>query len=257
MRPVSELRSHAAAVEIIFTDIDGTLTDHGKLGPEAYAALWQLRRAGKRVVPVTGRPAGWCDLIARQWPVDAVVGENGALAYWEEGGKLHRMEHPEAQPAGSGRLDQVRQAVLAEVPGSRVAPDQAFRRYDLAIDFAEDEPVLGLDAAADIQRVFERFGAHAKISNIHVNGWFGDYDKLSMVRRLVQHRFGWELDQGWERVVFCGDSPNDEPMFAAFPLGVGVQNISVFAAQLRSPPAYVTPSEGGKGFAELTEVLLG
>lgn len=29
------------------------------------------------------RPAGWCNLIARQWHVDGVIGENGALVFWE------------------------------------------------------------------------------------------------------------------------------------------------------------------------------
>ena len=63
----------------VLADIDDTITTHGHLTPEAYHALARLRAAGKLVIPITGRPAGWCDHIARMWPVDAVVGENGAL----------------------------------------------------------------------------------------------------------------------------------------------------------------------------------
>ena len=63
----------------MLADIDDTLTTHGKLTAAAYAALERLQRAGKLVIPITGRPAGWCDHIARMWPVDAVVGENGAF----------------------------------------------------------------------------------------------------------------------------------------------------------------------------------
>ncbi|MDR0448042.1 MAG: HAD hydrolase family protein, partial [Treponema sp.] len=68
----------AAGIRYVLMDIDDTLTTGGKLSAPAYTALWRLHEAGLKVIPITGRPAGWCDLIAREWPVDAVVGENGA-----------------------------------------------------------------------------------------------------------------------------------------------------------------------------------
>lgn len=258
MRPIAELPAAVARrIRGVLTDIDGTLTDGGRLGPEAYAALWRLRQAGLWVIPVTGRPAGWCDLIARQWPVDAVVGENGALAYWPAGDRLERRVHPAAAEARAAeRLDEVRAAVLAEVPGSRVAADQPFRQFDLAIDYREDPPDLGLGAAQQIRAVFERFGAHAKISDIHVNGWFGDYDKLSMVERVLAERFGIALQSQRDAFVYCGDSPNDEPMFAAFPNACAVANIAPFVPTLRHLPGWVTTASGGQGFAELCQVLL-
>ncbi|NDC62108.1 MAG: HAD family hydrolase, partial [Betaproteobacteria bacterium] len=61
-----------------------TLTTQGRLLPAAYQALADLRQVGLRVIPVTGRPAGWCDLIARTWPVDGVIGENGAFYLWHD-----------------------------------------------------------------------------------------------------------------------------------------------------------------------------
>src|SRR3569623_803505 len=80
MIPIDSLdRATARAAKAVLTDIDDTLTDHGRLPAEVHAALRDLQSAGLIVVPVTGRPAGWCDLIARQWYVDGVVGENGAL----------------------------------------------------------------------------------------------------------------------------------------------------------------------------------
>src|SRR5207302_6453379 len=66
-------------IRFVFTDIDDTLSTGGRITALAYSALERLRGAGKVVVPVTGRPAGWCDHIARMWPVDGVVGENGAF----------------------------------------------------------------------------------------------------------------------------------------------------------------------------------
>ncbi len=258
MQPVTELPVPVVrALRGVFTDIDDTLTEDGKLSAAAYAALWQLHDAGIAVVPVTGRPAGWCDLIARQWPVAGVIGENGALAFWQDGGRLYRLYHPSVERGEvRQRLAAIERAVLAEVPDSRVAADQPYRMFDLAIDFREDLPDLGFAAAERIREVFARHGAHAKVSSIHVNGWFGDYDKLAMVRLFCRARWQIELDFELGRYLFCGDSPNDEPMFAAFENSCAVANITNFAARMQHLPRYVTAACGGAGFAELVGELL-
>jgi len=247
----------AVNLKVLFTDIDDTLTTNGKLTSEAYAALWSLKEAGVEVVPVTGRPAGWCDLIARQWPVAGVIGENGALAFFLVDGKMERLYHPSI-PEGDckERLRAVEEAVLAEVPGSRVSADQFARLFDLAIDFCEEPPDLGLEGAEQIRAVFERMGAVAKVSSIHVNGWYGDYDKLSMVEYYCSARRGVKLEEHSDEFLFCGDSPNDEPMFAYFPWSCGVANIRDFMPSLKATPTFVTNARGGEGFCELAERLL-
>jgi HAD superfamily hydrolase (TIGR01484 family) len=258
MKPIAQMPAAVARrVRALFTDIDGTLTTDGRLTAEAYTALWRLHDAGIQVVPVTGRPAGWCDLIAREWPVAGVVGENGALAFYEVGGELRRVFHDgAASEASRARLEAVRDAILAQVPGSRVAKDQPYRMFDLAIDYCEEPPDLGLAGADSIRAVFERFGAHAKVSNIHVNGWFGDYDKLSMVKRFAREVLGADLDADREAFIFCGDSPNDEPMFAFFPNACGVANVAVFAGRMKHLPGWVSSREGAAGFAEIAAVIL-
>jgi HAD superfamily hydrolase (TIGR01484 family) len=247
-------------VRFVLCDIDDTLTDGGRLTARAYDALECLHAAGLKVVPVTGRPAGWCDLIARFWPVDAVVGENGALwfAYDCEArrmtrcyGKTERQRREDRQ-----RLALLEARILAEVPGAAVATDQAFREADLAIDFREDVVPLADDAVARIVAIFEADGAQAKVSSIHVNGWFGDYDKLTMSRRLLEERFGIAPDTAREQVLFVGDSPNDAPMFAHFRHTVGVANVRDFAGLLTAQPAWVTDARGGAGFVELVAALL-
>jgi len=247
----------ALGIKRVFTDIDDTLTTEGKLIGEAYQALWKLKEAGVGVVPVTGRPAGWCDLIARQWPVEGIVGENGALAYYEKDGNLIRYYHPDvAKEDEQKKLAQVRDVILREVPGSRVSKDQFARLYDLAIDFCEESPDLGLEEAMRIAEIFRRMGAHAKISSIHVNGWFGNYDKLSMVKLFTNKRWGLNLDSHRYEFLFCGDSPNDEPMFSYFPYSCGVANICDFQDTMTSLPAYTSSLRGGHGFVELADVLL-
>jgi HAD superfamily hydrolase (TIGR01484 family) len=103
MKPLAELRGASRLRGLLF-DIDDTLTTDGRLTAAAYAALERLKRAGRIVVAVTGRPAGWCDHIARMWPVDAVVGENGAFYFRHEDGRLHKRYHdPQSRAARSPR----------------------------------------------------------------------------------------------------------------------------------------------------------
>ena len=244
----------------VFSDIDDTLTTDGHLTVEAFAALAALRNAGVRVVLVTGRPAGWCDHIARMWPVDAVIGENGAFYLWYDSParklKSRHIADAALRASNTARMADVREQILREVPGCAIASDQFCRLYDLAIDFCEDVPPL---PAGDVQRIvqlMEAAGMTAKVSSIHVNGWFGTYDKLSMAQVLTRERFAFELDAERERCAFVGDSPNDVPMFAYLPHAVGVANIARFGLSAGQAPAYVTPSAGGAGFAELAGHLI-
>jgi len=261
LKPIQQFPPDARKnVRYVLTDIDDTLTLDGRLPAAALAAMERLEAAGKQVIPITGRPAGWCDHFARMWPVAAVVGENGALYYRYDRGRRSMQRSyfkaADARAADRRRLDELKAKILAEVPGCAVSADQAFREADLAIDFCEDVPRLSPEAVGRIVRIFEASGAQAKVSSIHVNGWFGVYDKLTMTRRLFHDVFAEDLDAIKAQVVFAGDSPNDQPMFAFFPNAVGVANVREFAGRMDALPAWVTQQAGGLGFAELTDVLL-
>src|SRR5262245_31359622 len=261
MTPLAQCpRETLAAIEGVLTDIDETVSTRSRLTAEAYGALEALKKTGFRVIPVTGRPAGWCDHIARFWPVDAVVGENGAFWMWHDhgAGKLRtRFIQSEAERAeGRRRLEAVRKQVLRDVPGAGIASDQPYRMADLAVDFCEDVPPL---APGDIERIvaiFEAHGAHAKVSSIHVNGWFGDYDKLTTSRAMMSELFGVDLAAERSRYVFAGDSPNDSPMFGFFPNAVGVANVRDFADRMEHRPCWIAARRSGAGFVELAEALI-
>lgn len=261
MTPWSQCpRETRAAMCAVLTDIDDTLTEEGGLPAAAYEALERLQACGFIVVPVTGRPAGWCDLIARQWPVDAVVGENGAF-YFRYDKSAKRMirryaKSPEQRRSDRERLCQIEQAVLAEVPGAAVASDQAYREADLAIDFCEDVEPLPRDAVERIVSVFERFGATAKVSSIHVNGWFGNYDKLYTSRWLFDEVFSIDIDQRRDDLVFVGDSPNDAPMFGHFPNAVGVANVRDMVGVMSATPRWITAGRSARGFVEVANALV-
>ena len=258
MRTLDEL--DPAGIRGLFFDIDDTLTTEGRLTAQAYSALERWKAAGKIAVPITGRPAGWCDHIARMWPVDAVIGENGAFYFYYDpaGRKLqkHFLYDEPTRIANRARMAAVRDHILASVPGCALASDQLYREADLAIDFCEDVPALGLAGAERIAALMREAGMTAKISSIHVNGWFGDYDKLGMTRTFARERLGIELDPSGEGFAFAGDSPNDAPMFAFFRNSVGVANVRRYEALLAAKPAFITRGEAGTGFAELVTRLL-
>jgi HAD superfamily hydrolase (TIGR01484 family) len=245
-------------VSFLLTDIDDTLTDEGLLGPEAYEALWRLHGAGIQVIPVTGRPAGWCELIARQWPVAGVVGENGGFYFRYHQKEMQRyfVFDPMTQAENRRKLDLIREEVLRQVPGCAVASDQFCRLMDLAIDFCEDVTPLPRSSVQKIVDIFHHHGAQAKISSIHVNGWFGTYDKLTTSLHFLKKEFGLTEAQAKTACTFVGDSPNDEPMFQFFPLSCAVANFKNFADQVQHRPGFIASLRGGQGFAEITDRLL-
>lgn len=253
-------KSDLLNIRFVLTDIDDTLTHEGKLPANAYSALESIKKDGLIVIPVTGRPGGWCDHIARMWPVDGVVGENGALYFHFDpaAGKLVRTfwKSEDQRKADRKRLNAIRDEILENVPGSAAASDQPYRDADLAIDFREDVPALPKEDIDSIVAIFEKHGAKAKVSSIHVNGWFGDYNKLAMTRRMMADVFDIDIDTQNRSIAFLGDSPNDDPMFGFFDLSIGVSNIVNFRDRLEHGPRFVTNGGGGDGFAEFAMMLL-
>lgn len=261
MQPLKDLSvQQAANIRFVLSDIDDTITTEGRLTSRAYAALEQLSAAGVVVIPITGRPAGWCDHIARMWPVFAVVGENGAFYMRYDPIAKKMMTHHFADTAqrhlNRQKLNELSAKILTAIPGCGLASDQPYREADLAIDFCEDVPPLKEFEVQGILSLFHQAGAQAKVSSIHVNGWFGDYDKLSMTKTFFTRECGLKLQEQLENTLFIGDSPNDEPLFEFFDFSVGVANIKDQLHRLKHPPKFVTPSKGGEGFVEMAEHVL-
>lgn len=261
LRPLAQFPADALrSIAFVLFDIDETLTTGGRLTSEAYGALEDLKTAGLGTVAITGRPAGWCDHIARMWPVDGVVGENGAFYYRYDHTARRMICHyadDEARRARNRqRLEELGRRILAEVPGAGISSDQFCREADLAIDYREDVPPLKASEVDHIVQLFEDAGAHAKVSSIHVNGWFGDHDKMTMTKTFLAREFGVDPVNDNRTIVFAGDSPNDAPMFDFFKNAVGVANVMEFRDRLDAGPAYVTAARSGAGFAELARTLL-
>ena len=244
-------------IRFLLTDIDDTMTTDGQLTSEAYAALFKLQRAGIKVIPITGRPAGWCEMIARFWPVSGVVGENGGFYFHYNDKKMHRWfpQSIELRELNQKKLETIRIDVVNKIPGAQISSDQFCRLTDLAIDFCEDVTRLPDSEIQKIVQIFENYQAVAKISSIHVNGWYGDHTKLSTTLRMLKDVFNLDEQKSKQVCAYAGDSPNDEPMFGFFPLSFGVANVNDFKNDMKSLPQFVSNYKNGAGFCEIVDCL--
>ena len=243
----------------VFTDIDDTLTTEGQITDDALQAIKDLCDAGLHVIPITGRPVGWSEPFALQWPVDAIVAENGAVALMHAParGTLHKIyqQDDDVRVRNFARMQAVAQRIQNEVPGAHISRDSTGRETDIAIDHSEFEhlpPAL----IAQAVRLMQEEGMNATVSSIHINGWYGDHNKLAGARWIVRELLRRDLDAEIENWVYVGDSTNDVLMFEHFPHSVGVANIRRFEAQLSHPPRYITQGERGAGFAEVARAIL-
>ncbi|NBW50701.1 MAG: HAD family phosphatase [Betaproteobacteria bacterium] len=267
------------AIRGVFTDIDDTLTHDGLIAPDALEALGGLKAVGLTVIPITGRPIGWCEPFMAgtngpAWPVDAMVAENGAVAFVpgtedavtsqidlqrpsDVRGALSKryQQSAEVRTANRQRMDAIAAQVCAEVPGVELSRDSAGRETDLAFDYAE----FAHHSPETVQRVLallQNHGMQTTVSSIHIHGCFGDFNKWTGACWIVRELLGRDLSTELDQWVFVGDSGNDQAMFQHFTHSAGVANIARFVPQLNHLPTYVTPSARGAGFAEVACAIL-
>ena len=269
--PMQALRNWPLEARIritgVLTDIDDTLTTAGAITPDALAALGALKSAGLCVVAVTGRSSGWSKPFALEWPVDAIVAENGAVAFLRykkgrlriSGGRnpLSKMylQDELTRACNFRRMQSVLGKIELELPGVHRATDSPGRETDIAIDHSEFAH-LSQAQIASVVALMKSEGLQATVSSIHINGWYGDHNKLAGARWIVRELLGRDLDAEMEHWAFVGDSTNDELMFKAFPNSVGVANVRRFEAQLAHKPRFISQGERGAGFAEVAAAVL-
>lgn len=248
-----------SSIRFLLTDVDDTLTTHGKLLPETLQAIYTLHNAGIKVIPVTGGCAGWCDQMIRTWPVDAVIGENGAFFFTlDEHQRIcqtswHSEEDMKAQQQ---RLLDIATGILHQHPDVKLARDQIFRLADVAIDYNQDVEGISDQKVQHIIKTFHQHGANARASSIHVNAWFGDYSKRAMSERLLKQRYALTEEEIMNHAAYIGDAPNDEPMFAWLQHTFGVSNITRHLSKMSHHPSTILSQASGRGFAELSNLIL-
>ncbi|MFM8769344.1 MAG: HAD family hydrolase, partial [Rubrivivax sp.] len=215
------------------------------------------------VLAITGRPLGWSQDFAREWPLAALVAENGAVALVREGDAgsagtvvcTEFVQDEDTRARHTLRLRDAAERILREVPGAVLARDSPGRVTDIAIDHSEFNhlPAQGIASVVEVMR---QEGMTATVSSIHINGWFGEHSKWTGAQWMLRRLFGRELQHELAHWVYVGDSTNDQLMFQRFPFSVGVANLRRFADELVHWPAWITQAERGQGFAELAQALL-
>ena len=243
-------------VGILF-DLDDTFLDEGQLTEGAYSALFRLARAGLRLVAVTGRPAGWGEVIARQWPVDAVVTENGAVALYRDEKGVARWQEPDTatRRARRERLATGVRALQAQFPALRISDDSHARESDVALDIGEREH-LPADEVAHVERAALGLGFRTFVSSVHLHLTLDAFDKASGTVAFLGARFQEDPTAARQRYAYIGDSANDASCFFAFLSSFGVANVVASLPRLSVPPRYLAWAERGAGFAEIADAIL-
>lgn len=258
MKPLATLRpDEARALDGLLFDLDDTVLTHGLLTREAFSALWDLNDAGLRLVAVTGRPSGWGEVLARQWPIEGVVAENGAVHVVRDvAGVQVLLDGDEAEIASRrARLDAIVAHVARELPHVKLSDDVSARRTDVTWDIGERTKLPETDVAT-LARIVIDHGARTTRSTVHLHASYERDDKASGALRFVRARFGVDAGAALVRWAFAGDSANDAACFAAFTTTFGVANVRAFIGKMSVPPRYVASRERGVGFAEIAAAIL-
>ena len=243
------------SVRFVLTDMDETLTYRGRLAAATYTALERLQQSGVIVIPVTAAPAGWCDQMARMWPVDGVIGENGGF-YFRRNPNGHGTKrsfwHSDADREDvTRRLRAIEEEIRVALPRAQLAEDHPFRMTSLAFAKPEDsdlrETILARLAAA---------GADVTVNNLWLLAWLGGYNKLSMAKRILKQAYDLDVETDRDAVLYAGDSTNDAPMFSFFRHTVGVSTVVDYLPEMPTPPVWITDGPGGVGFVEAAEAIL-
>ena len=253
MKPLSKIKHEKLEkTKVILFDLDGTFISNGSLKSSTYQYLEKFKDNKIKTVVVTGRPAGWCDLIARWWPVDSVIGENGAFSFSLSNDKITRqlMDSKFSSEYSKKILMKLYDDIKENFGEIHLASDQPFRQWDLAVDISEDN-YIPPNKVQEIYQFCKSKGANAAVSNIHLNIWFGNYNKCDMALKILDD---WKVKIN--DCVYVGDSPNDSPMFKKFPVSVGVKSVQKYLNVMKQSPSYVTDRDGRQGFEDLAELIL-
>lgn len=255
MKPLSALTvDEARALRGVCFDLDDTLLDHGHLREDTYSALFRLVEAGLALYGVTGRPAGWGEVLARLFPVKAIVTENGAVTCALEDGRVIVRDSVDAHTRRERdeRLRDLLQRFREHFPDFEPADDVRARISDRTFDIGEFRRVEPARVSAACDYLRDR-GARVFVSSVHLHATFDYADKATGVVRLLAHDCGLDTTLVRRAFAYLGDSENDAACFAAFHVSIGVANLR---GRSTLPPRYLTSLPMGRGVAEAAGVIL-
>ncbi len=255
MRPIADLLPAVAArVRAVLFDVDDTVLDHGRLSTRSLDAMYRLKDNGMLLVGVTGRPVTWGQVLVRQWPLDGMVTENGALAVTQKENRVLTLDRltRHQREARRAQLLMLVTGLRQQFPDIQPSDDAESRIGDYTLDIGETT-IVSSHVVAEVTSYARLHGARVTRSSIHLHLSLDVDDKATGVLRFLSQEYGMDPTVGRYHCAFIGDSENDSPCFAAFDTTVCVAN---FRGRPSLPPRYITQGKMGTGFAEFAERLL-
>lgn len=255
MKPISTLpRAEATRLRGVAFDLDDTLLEHGRLTEATYSVLFRLVEGGLSLYGVTGRPAGWAELLARLFPVAAVIAENGAVACARRGERVQLLDSVDSNTRRERglRLDALIASFREHFGDFEPADDVRARISDRTFDIGEHRRIgrERVNEAADFLRAA---GARVFVSSVHLHATFDYADKASSAVRLLARDSGLDATAVRHAYAYLGDSENDASCFAAFSTSIGVANL---CGRTTLRPRYITSRPRGEGVVEAARVIL-
>lgn len=247
MLPLSFLENEAKNIRYVISDVDDTITNGGRLLSEALAALYLIRDTGRKIILLTGGSAGWGDVYIRQWPVEAVVAESGALFLTRQNGSIIYTANPVIDEISQKK----RKAFLESIPESILSSDQYARLYDIAIDKSK---ISEAEKASIIHNALN-MGAYYAESSIHINIWLSNYDKWKGLKSFFEFYYGIKDESFINESMYLGDALNDQPLFKDIPISVGMKSVEDNKEEFAYLPKYIAKDYGGYGIKEVSKVL--
>ena len=243
-----------AKLQGLIFDLDDTFLDHGELRAASYQALADLDSQGLILVVATGRPAGWGEVLARMWPVAAVVSENGAIAHRRTEGRLLRIDglSPSERAHTRSSLERIAADLEQHFPELTRTDDAQARISDITYDVGEYQNVPKDVVAMAVDHA-KSLGARTTVSSVHLHITLDQHDKATGTLHVLRTQFGLDTTGVRMRFGFIGDSGNDAPCFAAFPTSIAVANMS---GRPSVTPRFITRDARGAGFVEAARRIL-
>jgi HAD superfamily hydrolase (TIGR01484 family) len=236
-------------IQLIATDIDGTLTSDGKFTSELLASIDQLNRKGIKLLLVTGRSAGWVSAVNNYLNVVGSIAENGGV-YFNLAGEFDFLTRIDRIEVHRAELANRFWELQASYPQIQESIDNQFRITDWTFDIGglTDLELVEIDAKC------QQWGYSFTFSTIQCHIKPLAQAKGAAILQVVKQYFP-EIKP--TQIITVGDSPNDASMFdrSCFLHSVGVANIQHYTNQLAHQPHYITKLPEIAGFCELVDRL--
>jgi len=237
-------------IQIIATDMDGTLTQRGKFTSDLLVILEELAKANLQVLIVTGRSAGWVSGLVNYLPIAGAIAENGGLFYPAGNEEAIALTPISNKLEYRKELAAIFQKLQQYFPQIRESSDNRFRITDWTFDVQG----LSLEQLNRLISICQELGWGFTYSNVQCHIKPLNQDKATGLIQVLQEY----LQSPPEQVLTVGDSPNDESLFNPqyFPFSIGVANVFEYADRLNYQPVYLTKAREGQGFCELAREIL-